>query len=198
MHGRPVIESRLLIHRQPSMTTIVHLVSRQSSGAGADRSVAVFQRRGLFIFGLHFFQRSFRRFLLGLQFPDRDLKIIRPLARGLGEGRIGEMRRIGNARLAFLQRDLMHQFLCHPLEFGHHLLQLVKLPAFFVDLKFLQANQAVTRLHTQYSMDSETRIKKALCPLIGPFNPPVQPAGLTRCAGMIPKSYPTLIKNRRR
>ena len=81
---------------------------------------------------------------LDAQFPDGPLKIVRPLAGGLGKGRIGKVTGIGNPGLFFLGGDLVLQLGCHPLEFGHHQLDLIQLATLVVDLKLLQANMALT------------------------------------------------------
>ncbi|MNE99992.1 hypothetical protein D3C80_1987490 [compost metagenome] len=61
------------------------------------------------------------------------------------------MRGIGNARLLFLEDNLIFQILGHPFELSHHHLKLVQLTLLLPDLKFLQADKALTCFHTQYS-----------------------------------------------
>ena len=78
---------------------------------------------------------------LGLQLVGRMLEVLAPLDRGLGIGRIGEMGRIVDAGAVLLDLDLALEIVGHALELGDHAFDLHDLPALFVDLKLLQANE---------------------------------------------------------
>src|SRR5262249_32779743 len=67
--------------------------------------------------------------------------------RGFRVGRIGKMRRVMNASPLLLCHDLALEIGGHTLEIRDHRLDLRDLATFFVKLKFLQADECVTRLH---------------------------------------------------
>src|SRR5690242_18161935 len=88
---------------------------------------------------------------LTLELVGGALEILLPPHRGLGVGRIGEMRRIVDAGALLLGLDLAVEIGRHALELGDHALDLRDLAAPLVDLKLLQPNERVTRLHLRYS-----------------------------------------------
>src|SRR5439155_5730275 len=84
---------------------------------------------------------------LVLELLRRAAEIVATGHRGLGIGRIGEVPGIVNSRALLLDLDLAVEIARHALELGDHALDLRHLPAPFLDLKFLQAEQRFTRLH---------------------------------------------------
>src|SRR5690606_13637293 len=70
-------------------------------------------------------------------------EVVAPLQRGLGEGRIGEMRDVGDAGLLLLDLDLLVELTRHALEIRDHCFNLRDLPALLVDLEFLEPDQAL-------------------------------------------------------
>jgi hypothetical protein len=88
---------------------------------------------------------------LSLELLDRGQEIVAPLDRGLGEGRIREMRNVADAASLLLRDHLIVEILRHPLELGDHRLDLRDLAALFAHLETLQADQPIPRLHDQHT-----------------------------------------------
>ena len=75
---------------------------------------------------------------LGLELVGRALEVFAPRHRGLGIGRIGEMRRIVDPGAVLLGLDLALEVDRHAVELGDHALDLSDPPALLVDLEFLR------------------------------------------------------------
>jgi len=80
------------------------------------------------------------------QLMDRRIEVVAPLHRGLGEGRIGEMRRVVDAAALLLGDDLVVELLRHALELGDHRFDLGDLATFLVDLESLQPDSRIAEL----------------------------------------------------
>jgi len=83
-------------------------------------------------------------FQLALEVDRRAPQILAPLDRGLGVGRVREMRRIVNAGALLLRLDLAIEVAGDSLEFADHDLDLSDLAALLIDLEPLQANERLT------------------------------------------------------
>ncbi len=101
------------------------------------------------------FWSSASRFVLGglglfdlrRELGDRALQIVAARGGGARVGRIGEMARIGDARALFLVGDLAIEIARHAGELRDHRLDLPNASAFLLELKALQPNDRVPRLH---------------------------------------------------
>ncbi|MGH8734454.1 MAG: hypothetical protein ACREVB_12270, partial [Burkholderiales bacterium] len=78
---------------------------------------------------------------LRAQFGHRALEVLTPLHRGLGIGRIGEMRRIMDTGAILFGLDFALEVARDAIELGNHAFDLRDPAALFVDLKLLQANE---------------------------------------------------------
>ena len=109
------------------------------------------------------------------QVVDRALQVFFALVRGLGIGRIGEMRRVLDAGTVLLDLDLALELDGHPFELGNHGFDLHGPAALLVHLEFPQADQRLTRLHRHILPEAPTgndAARKACTPR------PTQPVGL--------------------
>ena len=84
---------------------------------------------------------------LGLEIVGRGLQVVAALRGGLGEGRIGEVRRVVDAGAFLFCEDLVVEFPGHAFELGDHGFHLRYLPALLVGMEPLEPDEAVARLH---------------------------------------------------
>ena len=110
--------------------------------------VAHFERLELEEFSLGLLLRRLGLLDLAEKLGDRALQIVAPDRGRAGIGRIGEMGGIGDARPLLLVGDFAIEIADHAGEFGHHHLDLPNPAALFLELKALQPNKRVPRLHS--------------------------------------------------
>ncbi|HMB47340.1 MAG TPA: hypothetical protein VKN63_03590 [Afifellaceae bacterium] len=115
-------------------------------------------------FGLCQVQSGHGRRQLALEIRNGCLEICPTLDRRSGEGRIGKMLFVIDARAPMLGLYFLIEISNHSAEFLDHRFNLANLPTLVVNLKPLQPYCIITRLHTQlpHSLNAcfITRLKK--------------------------------------
>src|SRR5665213_2722920 len=103
--------------------------------------VALIQHLDLLQFLERLAERGLRLVELSLELAGRAAKILTPVDRRLGIGRIGEVTGVVNAGAVLLDLDLAVELGRDAVEFSDHGLDLRHLAALLVDLKLLQADE---------------------------------------------------------
>src|SRR5918998_3066788 len=84
---------------------------------------------------------------LGMEVLGRLAEIVAPLPSRTGIGRVGEMVRVSDPGFLLFHSDLAIEISRHAVELGDHHLDLCNSPALVVDLKALEADERIPRLH---------------------------------------------------
>jgi hypothetical protein len=108
------------------------------------RLVALVQKLDLLEFLERLRKQASGVFELNPQFIGRASQVFPALDRGLGIGRISEMRGIVDPGPLLFGLDFALEVDRHALEIGDHTLDLGDPPALFIDLKFLQPDERFT------------------------------------------------------
>ncbi len=114
---------------------------------GIQGALAILEALGLLQFLEGLAELGLRIVELDMEVLGREAKVVPPLGSGACIGRVGKVVGVGDPGLLLLHGDFPIEISRHAVEFRNHHVDLRDPPTFFVDLKALEADERIPRLH---------------------------------------------------